>query len=311
LGGVTFTGGTAGSVKVRATAADGSGVYDEKTITVNPATYPVTSLVISGGAASVNVDAQITFTATVNADATNKAINWSIVPGTGNATVVNGVVTGKAAGTVTVRAESVSNPLIFDEKPITVVGPPERPSAIIPSGNTVCTNTTGIIFSVTAVSGVTYEWTIPTGWSITSGNNTNSITVSIPANAVRGSVTVRACKDGLCSTAVNLTGSTNNPLAVKGSNNKCYVPSTESVAYGSSSAACPTGFTLLNPTSEAINAVISTAADNAWANPLTWEIPYRASGTNGYWHGTAAINWKTPAVGTIAQTTQLKRICVK
>jgi hypothetical protein len=53
---------------------------------------------------------------------------------------------------------------------------PEKPGNI--SGPaTVTANQTGIAYSVPAVYGVTYTWTVPGGTKITSGLNTNSITV--------------------------------------------------------------------------------------------------------------------------------------
>lgn len=56
--------------------------------------------------------------------------------------------------------------------------PPAQPSPI--AGPTdPCENATGLIYSVTQVSGVTYTWTVPAGWSITAGQGTAEITVSV------------------------------------------------------------------------------------------------------------------------------------
>jgi hypothetical protein len=54
------------------------------------------------------------------------------------------------------------------------------------------TATTGMVFTASAVTGAAYYvWTVPSGWSITSGANTNAITVSSNGSNA-GSVTVRA-----------------------------------------------------------------------------------------------------------------------
>ena len=70
---------------------------------------------------------------------------------------------------------------VWTRSPVYVVTflscPPPQVSAI--SGSTaVCARTTGLTYSVTNVSGVTYTWTLPAGWIKTAGGNTNSITVT-------------------------------------------------------------------------------------------------------------------------------------
>jgi gliding motility-associated-like protein len=59
----------------------------------------------------------------------------------------------------------------------------------------VCTNTT-VEYSVPALAGATYGWTVPPGWKINSGANTNIINVTVGANG--GKVTsheVNGCAD--------------------------------------------------------------------------------------------------------------------
>ncbi|MDZ4838688.1 MAG: hypothetical protein SGJ04_01645 [Bacteroidota bacterium] len=57
-----------------------------------------------------------------------------------------------------------------------------------------CRNTAGNVYSITAISGSTYTWTVPSGWNITAGATTNSITVT--TNTTAGNVTVRVSKTG-------------------------------------------------------------------------------------------------------------------
>lgn len=58
--------------------------------------------------------------------------------------------------------------------------------------NAVCQGQTGVIYSVSAIAGATgYFWTLPAGATITSGANTNVITVSFAANASSGNIAVQ------------------------------------------------------------------------------------------------------------------------
>jgi len=70
----------------------------------------------------------------------------------------------------------------------------------------VCQGQTGVVFSTTAVSNATtYAWTLPSGFSITSGSGSSAITVTVAANAGNGNVTVtpsNPCNTGSVSTAI-------------------------------------------------------------------------------------------------------------
>jgi hypothetical protein len=77
------------------------------------------------------------------------------------------------------------------------------------TGNTTnCKSTTGIVYSVPAISGATYTWTVPTGVTITAGQGTNSITTSWTSTAVAGNVSVAAsttCSSGSSNLAVGIS----------------------------------------------------------------------------------------------------------
>ncbi len=70
--------------------------------------------------------------------------------------------------------------------------------------SSVCQSSTGLIYSVPVIPNATnYAWTLPNGFAITGGNNTNAITVSTSASAVAGSVTAAGsnqCGNGAAST---------------------------------------------------------------------------------------------------------------
>ena len=98
-----------GSVTVRATANDGSGVYGSLVITITNQLVAVTGITVSttGGISYINIDkgSLQLLAAVLPADASDKTITWSVVNGTGLATVSSsGLVTAIDNGTVTVRA---------------------------------------------------------------------------------------------------------------------------------------------------------------------------------------------------------------
>ncbi|UPT69610.1 MAG: T9SS type A sorting domain-containing protein [Flavobacterium sp. JAD_PAG50586_2] len=69
--------------------------------------------------------------------------------------------------------------------------------------STACQGETGVIYSVPAIANATnYIWTLPSGASIASGLNTNSITVDFSATASSGDITVlgtNSCGTGIIS----------------------------------------------------------------------------------------------------------------
>jgi len=77
------------------------------------------------------------------------------------------------------------------------VNPIPGPAGTITGIPSVCANTSGYHYSVTAIANATaYIWTLPAGATITSGSGTNSIVVSFSATAVSGNITVQG--DNLC-----------------------------------------------------------------------------------------------------------------
>ena len=95
----------AGSTIITATAADGSEYNATCTITVNPKL--VSNITLNESSKTLNVGDTLTLTATVTPnDATNKNVTWSSSD-TSVATVTNGVVTAKAAGSSTITATAV------------------------------------------------------------------------------------------------------------------------------------------------------------------------------------------------------------
>src|SRR5205823_14287295 len=69
---------------------------------------------------------------------------------------------------------------------------PATPGVI--TGTTpVCPGVTGLTYSIAAVLNATsYNWTVPAGWTITSGAGTTSITVTAGSAGQNGNITVTA-----------------------------------------------------------------------------------------------------------------------
>lgn len=99
--------------------------------------------------------------------------------------------------TLRIRAVSgYSNNLYLDDINLTgTASAPSQPS-VITGTSSPCQNTTGLSYSVTNVAGVTYTWTVPSGWTITAGQGTNSITVTAGASAASGNIVVTPSNAG-------------------------------------------------------------------------------------------------------------------
>jgi hypothetical protein len=86
--------------------------------------------------------------------------------------------------------------------PVTVNPLPDAAGSITGPAS-VCMGAQGVVYTVPSINNATgYTWTVPTGATIMSGNNTNTITVDFAANAVSGNITVlgtNSCGNGTIS----------------------------------------------------------------------------------------------------------------
>jgi len=116
---------------------------------------------------------------------------------------------------------------------ITVIETPATPGAI--TGPTTATpNTSGLVYSISAVTyATTYNWNVPSGWSITAGLGTTSITVTSGNAGENGNITVTA--QNSCGTSAAST------LAVTSENIDCPIstsvtpPDSQNLCSGDSS----------------------------------------------------------------------------
>ena len=163
----------------------------------NPMALPVTiTYNINGGASqTINVGANDTETvaaptATIGNYAYNLvSVQYQSAPGCSSS------VSGTA--TVTVRPEA-----------------PVQPGAI--TGSTlVLPATVGNVYSISPVANAnTYTWTVPTGWTITAGQGTTSITVTSGTASQDGNITVTAGNDCGTSPATTLSVAVDANLAI-------------------------------------------------------------------------------------------------
>ncbi len=118
-----------------------------------------------------------------------------IQSGNGSNSIAVQVGTGVGDGNITVTPSNTCGNGTASVLAVTSPATPAQPSAI--AGNTIPLTGSSQTYSVTNVSGVSYAWTVPSGWSITAGTGTNSITVTVGTS--NGNITVtpsNACGDG-------------------------------------------------------------------------------------------------------------------
>lgn len=82
---------------------------------------------------------------------------------------------------------------------VTVLPQPGNAAAITTSNTVICQQKNGVVFTTPAISNATgYNWTVPTGGTITAGNNTNSITVNFNSSLTSGQVSVYGTNSNGC-----------------------------------------------------------------------------------------------------------------
>jgi len=132
---------------------------------------------------------------------------------------------------------------------MTISKNPAVPGVFTSGPSNVCPGSTGIVYTVPAVTGATgYNWTTPVGTTIASGQNTTSITVNFP-NPYTGAPPVCVSALSTCGTSVarcKTVGSNipSQPGSVTGpTTNVC----NSTVQYSISNVAEASGYTWTNP----------------------------------------------------------------
>lgn len=173
---VTITVGS-GSGNVSVTPSNACGNGTARTLAVAPISAPGTPSSITGST-SPCAGSSVVYSVTNTVGVT---YNWTFPSGwtqtAGGTTNSVTVTVGSTSGTISVTAANVCGTSSASTLPVVSSALPAQPSTIS-GGTTACAGATQT-YSVTNVVGVSYAWTVPTGWTISSGNGTNSITVTV------------------------------------------------------------------------------------------------------------------------------------
>ncbi|HEY0108494.1 MAG TPA: hypothetical protein VGB67_02635, partial [Fibrella sp.] len=196
----------------------------------------------------------------------------SLTSGTGGTLIIPGLTAGAYSGIV---VSGLGCPSAATTTTINLVDPsaPAQPSVI--SGLTIGCTGVAQTYSVTPVAGVTYTWTLPTGWS--GSSTTASIAATAGSNAQAGNITVmatNACGNSIVRTlAVTVSSIPAQPGFIAGATSTCagvgqtysILPVPQATSYTWS---LPTGWggtstaTSIAATPTAIGGTISVTATN-------------------------------------------------
>ena len=174
--------GASGQVSVSTPGGTGSLAGFTLTPTTSPVIFsftpisgcPGTAITITGLNLSGTTAVSIGGTA-VSSFTVNSATQITATAGSGGSGTIQ---LSTAAGTASSNTSFTMNPL------------PGRPGSITGT-STVCQGQNGVSYNVPAIANATgYNWTLPSGASIVSGNNTNNITVNYSSTASAGNITV-------------------------------------------------------------------------------------------------------------------------
>jgi hypothetical protein len=180
---------TSGAIKVAAVNCKGSSAFRSLNVYGKPATPGTISGQLTGVCAGtsnvaysvnpVNAATSYNWTAPVNA---------TIVSGQGTNMVTVSFNSSFTSGSLKVSASNICG--TSNERSTTIRSVPATPG-VISGSSVVCANQTGVAYSIAAVPGaLTYNWIVPSGASIVTGQNSTSIIVNFGANG--GTVKVRA-----------------------------------------------------------------------------------------------------------------------
>jgi hypothetical protein len=217
----TNAGCSAGSVSAPYTVVINPGVGNAGTIAGSSSVCEGQTGIVYSVAAIANATGYVWSlptgaTITAGANTNSITVDFSGIATSGNITV---------QGTGANCNGTVSSPLAVTVS--SLVGNP----GTITGTSTVCQGQTGVVYSVPSVANATgYNWVLPAGATITSGSNTNSITVSFSGSATSGNITVQGSNAG-CG-----AGPVSSPFAVTVSTS---IANTVSIASAQGDTICP------------------------------------------------------------------------
>jgi hypothetical protein len=178
-----------GTYTVTATDSKGCTKTGSATVT-NLNAAPPTPSAIYGSNTGVCNKTNMVYTSAIVTSA--NYYQWSvpagctIVSGQGTSTLTINFLSNFSSGSITVAAKN--NCGTSSSKSFSIIAKPGA-AGTITAPATICKNQIGVPFSIAAVYGATnYNWTVPSGSSVATGQGTNSVTVNFGTST--GSVTV-------------------------------------------------------------------------------------------------------------------------
>ena len=257
------------TVKLKATNSYGNDT-EEKTayIIVNPLTATLTAT-SNANPTTVCAGVQAQLSAVPNGGSGTYSYAWSSNPAGFTSTTQNTTVSPATTTTytvvVTAGTETASSNVVV------TVNPLPNPATTITGSANVCKGQQGVSYYIPQINGVTgYTWTLPTGATIGSGANTNSIVVNFSATAASGAITVagiNACGTGTASPSFSVT--VNNPPVANAGNNQTIASGATANLTGSATGGSGNYSYSWTPANLLVNANIQSPTTTALSSTTT------------------------------------------
>ena len=204
---VSWTGSGAQTVNVNYSNVSGCYAATPTVLNVTVNAFPGNAGSVTGPSSVCAGTIGVTYSVTPIANASTYV--WTLPAGASNATgSVNSSITvdfaaNASSGNITVYGNNLcGNGSSSPPFPVTV-NQVAAAAGIITGPSAVCQGANGMVYSVDPIANATtYTWSVPTGGTIVSGGNTNSITVNFSSSASSGQASVygsNSCGNGAAS----------------------------------------------------------------------------------------------------------------
>ena len=310
---VSFPAGTtSGNISVYGTNGCGNGVVSPN-LSVTISQLPLAPGTISGASGVCQSQSGVTYSIPAIGNATGYI--WtlpsgaSITAGANSASITVAFSSGALSGNITVQGTNIcGNGPVSASFPVTVQQLPLA-AGVITGSSLVCQGEAGVVYTVPSIVGATqYNWTVPAGAIITSGQGTTSIVVNFANNALPGNIQVsgrNTCGDGPSSSLAFSV----NPLPdaaglITGLATVC--EGVTGVNYSVASIANATGYVWSLPSGAIITSGMNTASITVSFPAGTASGNISVYGTNGCGNGVSSpgllvtVNQLPLAPGTIS-----------
>ncbi|NVN95792.1 MAG: T9SS type A sorting domain-containing protein, partial [Bacteroidetes bacterium] len=184
------TSAVSGSITVKGNNSCGDGASSSLSVTVNP--LPAAAGTITGLDTICQGQNNVVYNVPSISNATSYL--WELLIGTSGTSLTNSIIvdfsTSTVSGIITVKGYNSCGEGVSSSFPV-IVNPLPIAPGIITGSDTVMQGQNNVNYTVASDTSLTsYTWTLPSGASIVSGLNTNSITVNYSNTAVSGNISV-------------------------------------------------------------------------------------------------------------------------